>query len=309
MLCRTPGCLAISSSTASCSSPAASCFPRWRLLLLNYFAKSFFRLTQMDQTSPHPPLHSWCICTFRTFHTFSPGELLMIASPESVSLSPPPLVSPSPTPTRRPWTPDGDAHLIYQWVKMEGKSQSSVADLLGISQPTVSRTIQRYGRWQAHTKDREAGRLDYAERLRAQRWLTFERNELIMASCLRIANEIEGFADVSKSTICRPLSSPGREQEVRTQHGTIDRTGTVARFLRLAFRINMEQLKLAEQDEPPPALPLTDEELADEELQAAADAAEIAAARARIRGTDIPDCNAKLGESPPASNGNSTEYS
>jgi transposase len=210
----------------------------------------------------------------------------MIASAESITVAPAPIVSSSPAPplahssSRRPWKPDGDAHLIYQWVKMDGKSQGQVAAMLGISQPSVSRTIQRYERWQAHAKEREDGRLDPAERLRAQRWLTFERNELIIASCLRIANEMEGFIDMSKSTVRRPLSSHCRESEVRTEHATIDRSGVAARFLRLAFRINMEQLKLAELDQPPAAPPLSDEELAEEERQAAADADELAAARA-----------------------------
>ena len=182
---------------------------------------------------------------------------------------------------RRSWKPDGDAHLIFQWVKMEGKSQGLVASMLNISQSTVSRIIQRYERWQAHAKDREDGRLDPAERLRAQRWLTFERNELILASCLRIAHEMEGFIDTSKSTIRRPFSSPSQESEVRTEHGRIDRSGVAARFLRLAFRINMEQLKLAELAQPPMAQPLSEEELAEEDRQAAADAAELAAARGR----------------------------
>jgi hypothetical protein len=184
--------------------------------------------------------------------------------------------------TRRPWKPDGDAHLIFQWVKMEGKSQGQVAQMLNISQPTVSRIIQRYERWQAHAKPREDGRLDPAERLRAQRWLTFERNELILSSCLRIAHEMEGFIDTSKSTIRRPLSSPSQESEVRTEHATLDRSGIASRFLRLAFRINMEQLKLAEMDQPSPASPLSDEELAEEDRQAAADAAELAAARRTV---------------------------
>ena len=34
--------------------------------------------------------------------------------------------------TRRRWTPDGDAHLIFQWVKMEGKTQGWVAMQLGL---------------------------------------------------------------------------------------------------------------------------------------------------------------------------------
>src|SRR6266850_671844 len=156
--------------------------------------------------------------------------------------SPPPSLSLSPAPaSRRPWKPDGDAHLIFQWVKMEGKSQGEVASMLNISQPTVSRVIQRYERWQAHAKEREGGRLDPTERLRAQRWLTYERNELILASCLRIAGELEGSIDTSRSTIRRAASDPTQDIEVRTHHACIDRTGMVSRFLRLAHRINMEQ--------------------------------------------------------------------
>src|SRR5438105_4066654 len=113
--------------------------------------------------------------------------------------------------TRRPWQPDKDAHLIFQWVKMEGQTQSWVAAQFGINQATVSRIVQRYERWQAHAQEREGGRLDRSERLRAQRWLTFERNERILASCLRIAGEMEGFTDISKSTIRRPLNQPTQE--------------------------------------------------------------------------------------------------
>src|SRR6266571_2587472 len=116
-----------------------------------------------------------------------------------------PSLNPEPRTLNPRWQPTGDAHLIYQWVKFEGKSQSWVASAFGINQSTVSRIIQRYERWQAHAKARENGRLDPAERLRAQRWLTYERNELILASCLRIAKEMEGFTELSKSTIRRPI--------------------------------------------------------------------------------------------------------
>jgi hypothetical protein len=182
--------------------------------------------------------------------------------------------------TRRPWTPDGNDHLIFQWVKMEGKTQDWVATQLEISQATVSRVVQRYERWQAHAREREGGRLDHSERLRAQRWLTFERNELLLSSCLRIAQEMEGFTDVSKSTIRRAAGN-SREGEVSTQHATIDRSGVAARFLRLAFRINMEQLKLAELDPPPLAAPLSAEEIAEQDREAAAAAEEIAEAQRR----------------------------
>src|SRR5258708_6622855 len=112
------------------------------------------------------------------------------------------------TRTRRPWQPDQTAHLIFQWVKWEGQKQGWVAAQFGIDQATVSRIVQRYERWQAHAQERDGGRLDRSERLRAQRWLTFERNELILASCLRIAGEMEGFTDqCQKKTTSYPLQS------------------------------------------------------------------------------------------------------
>ena len=169
------------------------------------------------------------------------------------------MVTASAPESSRRWSPDGNDHRIFQWVKLKGHSQDWVATQLGISQSTVSRVVQRYERWQAHARERDEGRLDHAERLRAQRWLTYERNEALLASCLRIANEMEGFTDVSKSTIHRGPSLTD-ELAVSTQHSTIDRSGIAARFLRLAFRINMEQLKLAELDPPPAPEPLTEDQ-------------------------------------------------
>ena len=215
---------------------------------------------------------------------------------------------------RRPWSPTCDDHLIYQWVVMQGKTQSEVAGMLKVHQSTISRVIQRYDRWRAHQKPRENGALDHAERLRAQHKLTFERNELIMASCLRIAKDMEGFVDTSRSTISRPLNNYAKEHELRTVNATLDRAGMAARFYRLAFRINMEQLKLAAQAELPPAEPLTDEELAQEAAVAASDAAELATFFDRFRPdpdqspvgwasptTDEPDSAAESQSSSPAS--------
>src|SRR5438876_8612634 len=147
---------------------------------------------------------------------------------------------------RSSFQPTEDDHQIFEWVKIQGKTQSEVASMFGINQSTVSRIIQRYERWQAHAKARENGRLDRSERLAAQRWLTYERNELILTSCLRIAKEMEGFTELSKSTIRRPVDQPSARSEVRTEGRTIDRHGVAARFLRLAWRINTDQLKLAE---------------------------------------------------------------
>ena len=177
---------------------------------------------------------------------------------------------------RPTWSPDANDHLVYHWVKFGGKTQELAARLLGISQPTVSRMIDRYERWQAHA-EREGGRLDHAERLRAQRWLTYERNELILGSCLRIAAEMEGFTELTKSVVNRPISQFTQETEIRSESATIDRHGVASRFLRLAFRINMEQLKLVAQDPPPLPEPLSDTELAQQEAASAAILAEFEA--------------------------------
>ena len=56
-----------------------------------------------------------------------------------------------------------------------------------------------------------------------------------------------------KKTTTYPLNSPSQQSVVRLENASIDRTGAVARFLRLAFRINMEQHKLVGLDQPPPA--------------------------------------------------------
>jgi len=177
----------------------------------------------------------------------------------------------------RAWSPDANDHLVYQWVRFGGKTQELAAQLLGISQPTVSRMIERYERWQAHAQEREGGRLDHAERLRAQRWLTYERNELILASSLRIAAEMEGLTELTKSVVSRPMSQFTKETEIRSESATIDRHGIASRFLRLAFRINMEQLKLVSQDPPPLPEPLSVEELEKQAADAAAILAEFAA--------------------------------
>jgi hypothetical protein len=219
------------------------------------------------------------------------------------------------------YQPTGDDHLIFQWVKMEGKSQQTVASMFGIHQSTISRIIQRYERWQAHLKERENGRLDPAERLQAQRWLTYERNELMLASCLRIAGEMEGFTELSKSVTHYPTGQLSDGHKIRTEERVTDRHGVAARFLRLAYRINMDQLKLTDQiaresiDQEREAiaagrhepraepLPLSSEELAQELREAAEDAAEIAAARQRA--TVGWDKAAPAADGPPSP---STEY-
>ena len=187
-----------------------------------------------------------------------------------------------PNRNRRAWTPDARDHLIYQWVKFDGMKQIHAAADFGISQATVSRIIDRYERWQAHADPREGGRLDAAERRRAQRWLTYERNELIVASALRIADRMEGVTELHKSVRTKPRSEWHKEgTEIRSEEQSVDRHGVAARFLRLAFRVNMEQLKLVEQDPPPLPGPLSAAELAEEEQRDAAVAESFALAERR----------------------------
>src|SRR5262245_32713937 len=218
------------------------------------------------------------------------------------------------------WTPNHNDHLIYDWVKMQGKTQREVSSLLEIHQSTVSRVIQRYERWLAHLKTRENGRLDPQERLRAQRQLTYDRNELILGSCLRIAQDMEGSLDGTRTTLAGPSIAHKQEDVVRTTHFTIDRTGTVCRFLRLAHRINMEQEKLVvrmAKDDVAPANPLTEEELAEEARQAALDAAEMSRGALRHHhdpvGWDKPEGTAaqpwSSGDGPPSDSDHSSPTS
>src|SRR5687767_5052322 len=98
-----------------------------------------------------------------------------------------------------------------------------------------------------------------------------------MASCLRLASDLEGLADVSRTVMSRPASSPCAEFRVSTETSMLDRSGRVERFLRLAHRINMEQIKLSANKPPPLPEPLSADEVAQQDAQAAADREEILA--------------------------------
>lgn len=183
---------------------------------------------------------------------------------------------PAPARQRKPWKPSGRDELVYQWVRMEGKTQQWVASAMDISQATVSRTLARYGKWQAHAKPGADGSLDRAERQRMQWQLTYERNERIVASALRLADEMEFPRDMEKSVTVRPNLPTTDERMIRQESFVQDRSGMIARFLRLAFRVNMEQLKLVDH-EPEPLAPLTEEEEAACAAGSAAVEAEVAA--------------------------------
>ncbi len=201
-----------------------------------------------------------------------------------------PLHDPAAPPKRRKrkgWAPDATDHLVYQWVKFEGKSQTWIATAIGVDQSTVSRIVQRYEKWQAHATPATDGRLSPAERQRAQRWLTFQRNEHIIASSLRIAHEMEGFIDVSKSVMSHPVGEPAVQREVRTEHLVVDRSAIASRFYRLAHRINMDQLKLAEKEPLADLPPLDDDEVAEQEADAAAVTRQQEAAEARADASEV----------------------
>ena len=157
----------------------------------------------------------------------------------------------------RPWSPTDRDRMIYRWVKFDGHKQAWVAQQLDLHQTTISRIVDRYERWIAHGGPAQQGGLSHDERRRAQRWITFERNEWLLASAMRLAGEMERAIDTSKSNIKTYASEPSREVEVRTEHSVLDRSGLAARYLRLAFRINMEQQKLVEQADLPALDPLT----------------------------------------------------
>jgi len=183
---------------------------------------------------------------------------------------------------RKAWAPNDDDHAIYHWVKVECKSQYFVAELFGISQPTVSRIVERYEKWQAHAEARASGQLDPAERVRAQRALTYLRNEKIITSCLRLAGDVEGFQEVSDSVSKAPDGGLAGMREIRCVSRMLDRTGMASRFYRLAHRVGLDQLELVEKEPAIAPAPLSEEEDAEQEAQAAADRAELQAARDRL---------------------------
>ena len=128
-------------------------------------------------------------------------------------------------------------------------------------------------------KDRENGRLDPYERTAPSAgYLRTQRADPGQLPPHRRRNGgIYGALQEHESSD-RPSQPTGAR--VRTEELVIDRHGTASRFLRLAFRINMEQLKLV--DAPTTAARAAiRRKLAEELRQAAADAAEIAAARQR----------------------------
>ena len=185
--------------------------------------------------------------------------------------------------SRRPWMPDAFHLEIFERVRMLGEKQQAIALSLGINQSTVSRIVARVERWQSRATPQQAGRLTHGERLRAQTLLTFERNELLIASCLRMAARMESTGNYVHTTTRH--QNPAEREKITLRDEQLDSGGVAARFLRLAFRINMEQLKLARADELPPLEPLSAEELAEEEQGAQAAAAELHAALAQFRET------------------------
>src|SRR5207249_2250840 len=153
--------------------------------------------------------------------------------------------------------PTDRERMIFQWVKFDGHTQAWVAQQLDMHQSTVSRIVERYERWIARGGPSQEGALSHEERVRAQRWLTYERNEWIITSALRLAGEMERGIDATRSNITHHASQPSKELLVRTEHFVLDRSGMANRYLRLAHRVGMDQLKLLEK-EPLPALePLT----------------------------------------------------
>jgi hypothetical protein len=82
---------------------------------------------------------------------------------------------------------------------------------------------------------------------------------------------MEGFTDVSTSVTTHPLHDPAQESQVRRESKVIDRHGLAARFLRIVHRVNMDQQKFVELEPLPKPEPLSQEDIAREAAEAAAD--------------------------------------
>lgn len=205
----------------------------------------------------------------------------------------------------REWTPSQRDQLVFRWVKFEGKAQGWVAEQLGLHQSTVSRMVEKYERWIARGGPGRQGGLTHDERVRAQRWLTYERNEWIIATAMRMAAELELPMDTTKSTISHPAAKPSQESEIRTQHLTIDSRGSVARYLRIVHRVSMDNLKLVELEPLPDLEPLTIEDVGEDGLPALAEemvAEEMVAEESVVGGDYHTDAVASDTSAHPASN-------
>ena len=130
----------------------------------------------------------------------------------------------------RPWTPSDRDRMIYRWVKFDGHKQSWVAQQLEINQSTVSRVVERYERWVAHGGPAQQGALTRDERLRAQRWLTYERNEWMLTSALRMASEMERMSESRQTELCGMASDAhegGAKERAEDLRSSCLRTGNV----------------------------------------------------------------------------------
>jgi hypothetical protein len=165
-------------------------------------------------------------------------------------------------PNLRPWTPTSRDRLVYRWVKSDGQSQSEVAARLKINQSTVSRIVERFELWIAHGGPEQEGALNHEERRRAPRRLTYERNEWVIATAMRLTNQLQLFHEETSRSFAGPNALPDPERQVKTQVRTVDRTALAARYLSLVHQVNMDQHRLCSQDdELPPLMPLTEDDI------------------------------------------------
>jgi len=169
----------------------------------------------------------------------------------------------STAPKSRPWTPTHRDRTIYHWIKFDGQSQLDVAQRFKIHQSTVSRIVERYEHWLAHGGPEQEGALTHEERRRVQRRLTYERNEWVIATAMRLTNQMQELHETTARSFAGPNAHTTPDREVSTKTSTVDRTGIAARFLRLVHRVNMDQHRLQAEDDLPPLPLLTHDDIAD----------------------------------------------
>jgi ParB-like chromosome segregation protein Spo0J len=168
--------------------------------------------------------------------------------------------SPKATRRRRQWSPSDRERLAYRWHKHQGLTQEEVGGRLGVHQTTISRMVRRVESWEARLRQTPEGRLELQH---ARRWSTMDQNDEVIRMCFRQVDELQYGKDYSTSRLHKPAGDPCAPMDVVTENGVRDYSGVIVRFLALAFRVNMQQLRISEMK------PLADlPELSDEEIDA-----------------------------------------
>ena len=144
---------------------------------------------------------------------------------------------------KKRWTPKGVHERIFLAVEVGGRTQAEVATEFGVSQPTVSRIVRKFGAWRASAKPSETSDLKGVERARLERWVEEKRHQEVYRQAMRLARQMEQPAVIERQ---------GTRGDVAWSDQTKrDRLGGALQCLKTALRASESLGKLSERSRPP----------------------------------------------------------